>query len=114
MSTLYHPKHLQSGYNLPKMCHDLEENDASFVYTWIWETYLIIAGIAAIYFISAIYFYAQRNKVSFLTRSPITVCISLTMLGCDSILNTFIFSEITWGNPFHFNCNMGVAATVFG
>ena len=84
------------------------------MYTWIWETYIIIAAIGAVYFISAFYFYTQRNKVSFLTRSPITVCISLTMLGIDSILNTFIFSDITWGDPFHFNCNLGVVATVFG
>ena len=75
---------------------------------------MIIFCVAVLYFSAGIYFYRQRGKVSFLTRSPITVTISLFVLGLDSIMNTLIFSEINWGDEFRFECYMGVAATVVG
>lgn len=86
----------------------------SYVYNQIWEPYVIMIVISALYGIAAIYFFKQRNKVSFLTRSPITVALSLFLLGLDSIMQTLIFSNITLGNMFHWQCNMSIMATVLG
>ena len=74
-----------------------------------------IAGIIFIIFASAaFYFYRQRNKVSFMTRSPLTIALSLFLLGTDAVLNTLIFSGIQMGDQFHWQCNFGIAGTVIG
>ena len=49
-----------------------------------------------------------------MTRSPLTVAIGLICLGVDSILNTLIFSELKIGNLFHWQCDLGITATVLG
>lgn len=76
--------------------------------------YIVIAAIGAVYTAAAFYFYTQRDKVSFLTRSPLTITLSLILLGIDSIMNTFIFSGIRVGNVFKWQCDMGIVATVIG
>ena len=49
-----------------------------------------------------------------MTRSPITVAISITTLGIDSIINTLVFSGMTIGNTFHWQCDLGITSTIFG
>lgn len=49
-----------------------------------------------------------------MTRSPLTVTLSLFLLGIDSILNTLIFSGVRLGNPFKWQCDIGIVATVIG
>lgn len=49
-----------------------------------------------------------------MTRSPITVAVSLIVLALDSICNTLVFSTLTIGNLFHFQCNLGIVATTLG
>lgn len=84
------------------------------MYRFYWEPWLVIGIIGFVYCSAAFYFYRQRNKVSFLTRSPLTVAMSLIFLATDSVVNTFIFSEINLGNIFHWQCNMGIVGTIFG
>lgn len=74
----------------------------------------MIVLLFVIYTSGSIYFYVSRKKVSFMTRSPITVSISLFMLGADSIINTFIYSDMQYGDLFHWQCNMGILSTVVG
>ena len=49
-----------------------------------------------------------------MTRSPLTVTLSLFMLGLDAILNTLQFSDIHLGNVLKWHCDLGVMATVVG
>ena len=79
-----------------------------------WLVYVVIGVISALYIISSLFYYLNRNKVSFMTRSPLTVSLSLLFLGADSILNTLIFSGIELFNKFHWQCNLGIVATVIG
>lgn len=74
----------------------------------------MIAFIVGIYGLSALYFFISRHKVQFMTRSPVTVAISIVTLGIDSILNTLIFSENQVGNMFHWQCDLGITATLIG
>ena len=49
-----------------------------------------------------------------MTRSPITVAVSLIVLAFDSICNTLVFSSVTIGNIFHWQCSLGIVATTLG
>ena len=49
-----------------------------------------------------------------MTRSPLTVSLSLLFLGADSVLNTLIISGTTLFNPLQWQCNLGIIATVIG
>ena len=73
-----------------------------------------MSGVAVIFFVAAFYFYRQRDKVSFLTRSPLAVTLSLFMLGVDAMLNTLQFSSIRKGNFLKWHCDIGIIATVIG
>ena len=84
------------------------------MYSYWWEPWIIMAVIALFYGLAAFYFYSSRKKVSFMTRSPTLIAISLITLGVDSIINTLIFSRIEVGNIFHWQCNLGITATVLG
>ena len=95
-------------------CEHLKENDLSFVFRADWVACVTIAVIGSIFIACSFYFYKNRKKVSFMTRSPLTVSISLILLGCDCALNTLIYSGIKVGNVFHFQCNLGVVTTVVG
>lgn len=48
-----------------------------------------------------------------MTRSPLTVSLSLLFLGADSVLNTLIISGVKVKN-LHWQCNLGIVATVIG
>lgn len=85
----------------PVECLDAEKKFTSYVYRYTWLPYMVMGITMLVYGLSAIYFYASRYKVSFMTRSPLTTAIGVLALGIDSILNTLIFSEITIGNLFH-------------
>jgi len=80
----------------------------------LWEPWVTIAAVLAVYGIAALYFFRQRKKVSFMTRSPITIAISVLFLAIDCVLQTLIFSQITLGNMFHWQCNLAILATIFG
>ena len=95
-------KHRDRYSDYPEQCKNLEHHSFEFVYGNDWEPYVIMGAIGLFYGAAAIYFYKQRNKVSFMTRSPMTVSISLFLLGLDSIFNTLIFSSVTIGNILHF------------
>lgn len=49
-----------------------------------------------------------------MTRSPITVAVSLVLLGLDSIINTVIFAGLSVGSIYHWQCNLGIIATFIG
>ena len=75
----------------------------------------MIGLLAFIYSLAAFYFYRQREKISFLTRSPLMVTTSLFMLGTDSILNTVIFSGVYLGKSiFHWQCDIGIICATLG
>ena len=99
---------------MPKECKDLRHNTESFVFDRDWVVYLVMAALFVNYMIGSSYFFFNRNKISFMTRSPLTVAISLFLLGADAICNTLIYSDITAGNIFHWQCNLGIITTVFG
>ena len=99
------------GTALPSQC---VTDSTNYVYDIEWLAFIVIIVIAVVYLGAAIYFYTQRENVSFLTRSPITVALSLFLLGIDSILNTLIYSGTHLGNAFHWQCNLGIVATVVG
>ena len=85
------------------------------MYDDYWKSYLTIGVLAIIYSAAAFYFYTQRNKISFLTRSPLCVTLSLFMLGTDSILNTLIFSGAYLGESiFHWQCDVGIVCATLG
>lgn len=85
------------------------------MYDDYWKGYLTIGVLGAIYSAAAFYFYTQRNKISFLTRSPLSVTLSLFMLGTDSILNTLIFSGTYLGESiFHWQCDVGIVCATLG
>ena len=73
------------------------------------------AILVIVYSLATLYFYRQRNKVSFLTRSPLTVTLSLFLLGLDSVLNTLIFSGVYLGESiFHWQCDLGIVCATIG
>ena len=49
-----------------------------------------------------------------MTRSPLTVSLSLLFLGADSVLNTLIISGTKVLDPLQWQCNLGIIATVIG
>ena len=49
-----------------------------------------------------------------MTRSPLTVSLSLLFLGADSVLNTLILSGNEILDSLHWQCNLGIIATVIG
>ena len=106
----YDPKLLPS--QCVKLQHEYDHN--SWVFDTNWITYLMIGVLFLIYASGSIYFFVQRKKVSFMTRSPITVSISLFLLGADSILNTLSYSSVQYGNIFHWQCNLGIVSTLLG
>ena len=77
---------------LPPECQSIINNSESYVYREVWPAYIVIGLISALYVTSSLYYYINRNKVSFMTRSPLTVSLSLLFLGADSVLNTLILS----------------------
>lgn len=96
------------------MCLDYNSKFTNYVFLHSWEPLIFIGIIALAYGLTALYFYISRNKVSFMTRSPLTIAISLLTLCIDSIINTLIFSEITIGNVVLWQCDLGIVATVMG
>ena len=75
----------------------------------------MIGCLAALFLAAAFYFYKQRKKISFLTRSPLTVTLSLIILGIDSVLTTLIFSGVYLGESiFHWQCDLGIICATFG
>ena len=75
----------------------------------------MIGFLSVLYSAAAFYFYKQRDKVSFLTRSPLSVTVSLFLLGTDSILNTVIYSGWHLGESvFHWQCDLGIICAVVG
>ena len=99
---------------LPKECQKLFNDSRSFVYTADWQVYFVVAVSSVIYFFSALAFFRSRNKVTFMTRSPLTAALSMIMLGIDTVTNTLIFSGISVGNMYHWQCDLGILATVVG
>lgn len=111
----YEGSQQRTGTSLDDQCDKLLRSENNYVYRTNITAYVVIAIIAVVYVGAAFYFYTQREKVSFLTRSPLTVALSLFFLGLDSILNTLIFSGIRIGKGvFAWQCNMGIVATVMG
>ena len=49
-----------------------------------------------------------------MTRSPITIALSILLLGIDSVINTLIYSEVQIGNRFHWECDLAIVATIVG
>ena len=104
-----HSTDLYRGYNhtnhgnIPHQCVEYLNNfDVnSYVFSAFWQIYFMLGFLTIVYVASASYFYCKRNQVQFMTRSPITLAISILTLGVDSILNTLIFSRLNIGNVFH-------------
>ena len=86
---------------VPTECINFKKSYHSFVYDDAWQPYVVMGAVGLCYGSAAVYFYANRSRVVFLTRSPSTVAIGLICLGIDSVLNTLLFSELTLGNIFH-------------
>ena len=103
-----------SSIPLPERCQDFQSDFDSYVYNYKWEPWVIMGCIALCYGLAALYYFNSRHAVSFMTRSPLLIAISLLSLGVDSIINTLIFSSIEIGDIFHFQCNLGITATVLG
>ena len=103
-----------SSIDLPQRCQDFRDGFDSYVYYYAWEPWVIMGCIALCYGLAALYYFNSRHAVSFMTRSPLLIAISLVSLGIDSIINTLIFSRIEIGNIFHWQCNLGITATVLG
>lgn len=61
-----------------------------------WE-FLVIGIIVILYGVLAFFFYKKRKGVSFMTRSPISISISIASLGIDSVINTLIFGKFKIG-----------------
>ena len=99
---------------LPPECQSIINNSGSYVYAEVWPAYIVIGLISALYVTSSLYYYINRNKVSFMTRSPLTVSLSLLFLGADSVLNTLILSGNEILDSLHWQCNLGIIATVIG
>ena len=49
-----------------------------------------------------------------MTRSPLTATLSQLFLVTDTITNTLIFSGAYLGNQYHWQCDLGIIATVVG
>ena len=79
-----------------------------------WQAYIVIAILLAICLGSALNFYRSRNQVSYMTRSPLTASLSMVFLGADTVTNTLIFSGINIGDTYHYQCDLGILATVLG
>ena len=98
----------------PKACINLRNNSHSYVYSNVWEAYAVIGICIFLYTFFSMCFFRNRNKMSYMTRSPLTVSLSLVMLGADTVTNTLIFSGQELGDLFHWQCNLGITATVLG
>ena len=60
------------------------------------------------------YFLVNRHELTFETRSPVTVAISMCLLLSDSTMNTLIFSGWYINDILHWQCYFAIAATVIG
>ena len=87
--------------SLPSECVKLKDGERSYVYSADWQVYLVIGCLLCIYTASALTFFRARNKMSFMTRSPLTAALSQLFLGTDTITNTLIFSGIKLGDMYH-------------
>ena len=86
---------------LPQNCSNILYNEGGYVFNSDWQPYLVISGLILLYFSAELYFFLNRRRVSFMTRSPITVAICLIVLCFDSTANTLVFSNLKLGNIFH-------------